>query len=242
MEEWTKVMSLTPVNDLTWTGLEQEDDENTPLWKEPGGMNPRHIDWLVPPGDSSSNGWNSGANCVARFHTTYKSYSYFYYCGLEFYSVQQPRSRCPSGWVEYRDSCYFIEHVKMRFDKAEVRCLERGSTMFVADSMEEWTKVMSLTPVNDLTWTGLEQEDDENTPLWKEPGGMNPRHIDWLVPPGDSSSNGWNSGANCVARFHTTYKSYSYFYYCGLEFYSVCEKNSTLLTKIWDQSDRGFLF
>ncbi|XGW07273.1 hypothetical protein V3C99_010455 [Haemonchus contortus] len=158
------------------------------------------------------------------------------------FSILQQHATCPTGWVQFRDSCYYIEKEKMRFDKAEVRCLERGSTLFVADTLEEWTKVMSHTPKNDLTWTGLEQQDDERIPSWKEPGGIDPRNIDWLVPPGTSTTNGWNTAANCIARFHSTYKSYSYFYYCGLDFYSICEKNSTLLTKIWDLSDRGSLF
>ncbi|KAK5980262.1 C-type lectin domain-containing protein 91 [Trichostrongylus colubriformis] len=151
-----------------------------------------------------------------------------------------PHPKCASGWFAYRDSCYFIERQKMRFDAAEVKCLESDSTMFVADDMEEWTNVMSHTPMNELTWTGLEQPDDERMPLWKEPGGMNPRKIDWLVQPGDSVSNGWSTASNCVAHFHSTYKSYSFFYNCGIDFYSICEKNSTLLTKIWDNTAPGF--
>ncbi|PIO61248.1 hypothetical protein TELCIR_17235 [Teladorsagia circumcincta] len=52
--------------------------------------------------------------------------------------IHHQQARCARGWVEYHDSCYFIERYKMRFDKAEVNCLQKGSTMFVADSMEEW--------------------------------------------------------------------------------------------------------
>uniref|UniRef100_A0A0K0DI30 C-type lectin domain-containing protein n=1 Tax=Angiostrongylus cantonensis TaxID=6313 RepID=A0A0K0DI30_ANGCA len=128
---------------------------------------------------------------------------------------------CPSNWTRFRDSCYYFETTKMRYDLAEVRCLEKGSTLFVADSMEEW-------------------QDDEKQPRWTTPGGMNVSEIDWLLNPSTSEMNGWSLIAKCVGYFHSSVISYAFFYYCGISFNSICERNATLLANIWDESDRGF--
>ncbi|KAJ1357786.1 hypothetical protein KIN20_016016 [Parelaphostrongylus tenuis] len=147
---------------------------------------------------------------------------------------------CPNNWVRYRDSCYYFETTKMRFDLAEVRCLEKGSTLFVPDSMEEWLAVLGRSPLDFWTWIGLQRQDDDKQPRWTTPGGMNVTEIDWLVKPKTSELNGWNSFAKCVGYFHSSFFSYAFFYYCGINFNSICERNATLLAAIWDEGDRGF--
>ncbi|KAE9415660.1 hypothetical protein Angca_005239, partial [Angiostrongylus cantonensis] len=139
---------------------------------------------------------------------------------------------CPSNWTRFRDSCYYFETTKMRYDLAEVRCLEKGSTLFVADSMEEWLTVLSQTPLHYWSWIGLEQQDDEKQPRWTTPGGMNVSEIDWLLNPSTSEMNGWSLIAKCVGYFHSSVISYAFFYYCGISFNSICERNATLLANI----------
>ncbi|KIH46000.1 lectin C-type domain protein [Ancylostoma duodenale] len=144
---------------------------------------------------------------------------------------------CPNGWMRFRDSCYYFERKKMTFDKAEVRCLERDSMLFMADSVEEWNAIMKHTPTNYFTWAGLKQREGEREPRWTSPGGIKATQIDWM----STGLSGWNENAKCVARYNSdASKPYSSFYFCGMDFFSVCEKNATLIHDLWDEGDRGF--
>ncbi|KHJ74890.1 hypothetical protein OESDEN_25494 [Oesophagostomum dentatum] len=114
----------------------------------------------------------------------------------QHYHVQHPKhSNCAPGWTSYRDSCYFYEHHMLTFDKAEVRCLERDSLMFVAETMDEWKEVMKNSPANYYTWVGLKQRIDEHEPKWVSGSGIGAAHLDWLNP----AYKGWNENAKCVA-------------------------------------------
>ncbi|KAK6738912.1 hypothetical protein RB195_020793 [Necator americanus] len=153
------------------------------------------------------------------------------------FAPRQPSNPCPNGWHRYLDSCYYFEQRKMNFDKAEVRCLEKNSLMFTPETVEEYREVMRHSPMNYFTWVGLKQREGEREARWTSSGGIRPSLIDWLTLTPGTYSNGWSGSATCVARYNTPYsKPYSYFYFCGMDFHSICEKNNTLLKNIWDQS------
>ncbi|KIH48048.1 hypothetical protein ANCDUO_21886, partial [Ancylostoma duodenale] len=46
--------------------------------------------------------------------------------------------KCPTGWFEYRDSCYFIDNPLEEYEKAQARCWEQGATLLVAETFEEY--------------------------------------------------------------------------------------------------------
>lgn len=62
----------------------------------------------------------------------------------------------------------------------------------------------------------------------------------WLNRARTPERNGWNSVARCVAHFSSPTIRYAYFYYCGMKYYSICERNGTLLSQIWDDSWERF--
>ncbi|KIH48478.1 hypothetical protein ANCDUO_21452 [Ancylostoma duodenale] len=85
--------------------------------------------------------------------------------------------RCPDSWLRFRESCYFIEKTKMEFSDAESTCYEKGSTMFVANSLEEFDVVMKSAALNFWTWTSLVQFSAMNQPKWLSNGGMEPARL-----------------------------------------------------------------
>lgn len=142
---------------------------------------------------------------------------------------------CPNGWMRFGDSCYYYERKKMTFDKAEVHCLQLGGTMFVADTVQEWDMVVKQSHINAWSWVGLKQDEDERKPRWTETGGIPMSAIKWL-----SGTNGWSTASNCVAYYNSDVNPYALFYYCGLDYHPICEKNATLLANIWDPTATGF--
>ena len=158
---------------------------------------------------------------------------------------------CPDGWIRYLDSCYYIETEKMDLASAERACNEKGATLFVADSLEEFNQVMKETPLYYWSWIGLGQGPTDTYPKWKVAGepsqfrcavpcetsvswdgmyGMDPSQLKWLVKPFSSAVNGWSSAATCVGHYNIDVFSstYLYFYPCSSLYHSVCERNSTL--------------
>lgn len=112
--------------------------------------------------------------------------------------------------------------------------------MFVADSPREWMEVLSHSPLHFWSWIGLHRDEDEPEPSWKEQGGMAMDQINWLNRARTPERNGWNSVARCVTHFSSPTIRYAYFYYCGMKYYSICERNGTLLSQIWDDSWERF--
>lgn len=106
----------------------------------------------------------------------------------------------------------------------------------MANSLQEYNEVMSRTPKNSWAWTGLYQGVDDNRPKWKYPGGIDASQIKWLRT---SPDHDWNTASKCVAHYNSD-SSYAQFYFCGMEFYSVCERNATLLNQMWDPTAYGF--
>ncbi|EPB71542.1 hypothetical protein ANCCEY_09364 [Ancylostoma ceylanicum] len=45
---------------------------------------------------------------------------------------------CPDGWRRYGETCFYVEMERLPFDMAEARCKDKNSTIFVADSLDEW--------------------------------------------------------------------------------------------------------
>ncbi|KAL6736572.1 hypothetical protein Aduo_006908 [Ancylostoma duodenale] len=141
--------------------------------------------------------------------------------------------------MRFKDSCYYIEMKKMDFAEAQLSCMERGATMFAADNVEEWLEVMAHTPLNYWSWAGLRYDNDAKQAKWKNSaGGVAVSELDWLNSPATAENNGMNTVARCVAHYNGDVgKSYSFYYHCGMDFYSICEKNATLLEV---PADKGF--
>lgn len=147
-----------------------------------------------------------------------------------------------------------MESEKLDLTSAERKCNEKGATLFVADSIEEFNEVMKETPTYFWSWIGLGQGatdtypkwhvasaspfrcivSDAALPSWEGQYGMDPSQLKWLVTPFSSSVNGWSAAATCVAYYNMdTYSStYVYFYPCSSLFHSVCERNSTLMHSV----------
>ncbi|KAK6061060.1 lectin C-type domain protein [Cooperia oncophora] len=148
----------------------------------------------------------------------------------------RPISACPDGWLQLKDSCYHMESRKMERESAQKACDEKGATLFVADSEEEFKEIASLSPLHQRSWIGLTQYDGTNSPLWIGSAGMEPSKIRWLTSPFSSTSNGWSKVATCAAFYNTENYSdtaYAYFYPCSSLYHSICERNLTLANFRW---------
>ncbi|KJH44461.1 hypothetical protein DICVIV_09510 [Dictyocaulus viviparus] len=168
--------------------------------------------------------------------------------------VTSTLTECPSGWIKFQKSCYFIVTEKMNLMEAQRFCLEKESTLFVADSIEEFNKVMKETPPFYWSWIGVGQSEADSipqwgvielsypslrclplneydVPTWGGRSGVDPTLINWLITPYSSIANGWSTIATCAGYYNAGVNSgsYAYFYPCSSQFYSICEKNSTLL-------------
>uniref|UniRef100_A0A1I7XMZ7 C-type lectin domain-containing protein n=1 Tax=Heterorhabditis bacteriophora TaxID=37862 RepID=A0A1I7XMZ7_HETBA len=86
---------------------------------------------------------------------------------------------CPDGWAQYRESCYFIEMEKVVLAEAELRCYIKNSTLFVANSIEEWNVIRKLTPLNFYSWIGLVRFADakHQEPSWQIIDGMDAKNM-----------------------------------------------------------------
>ncbi|VDP04179.1 unnamed protein product [Heligmosomoides polygyrus] len=138
-------------------------------------------------------------------------------------------SICRRGWMQFKDSCYYFEEKPMNFKNAEARCLRRGGTLFVAETVEEWDEVPLHAPLYEWVWIGLSQRDGQPRPDWGHPGGISLDKVDWLRIPHTVEENGWNSAVKCVANLNSRIKRFAFFYYCELKFLSICERNATLI-------------
>ncbi|EGT47679.1 hypothetical protein CAEBREN_20395 [Caenorhabditis brenneri] len=159
------------------------------------------------------------------------------------YPARQPPSavnqteKCADGWLRFADSCYFIESEPMGFAKAERNCFQKQSTLFVANSIEEWDAISSHAKEAYFSWIGLVRfthyEKTEQLPRWQTEGAINPAKINWLIKPFKPVSNGWTQFANCAASYKSPAKlesaSYTFFYPCTYLLYSICERNSTIV-------------
>lgn len=136
---------------------------------------------------------------------------------------------CPQGWVAYQECCYLFENRTMSLPMAEKRCSLSGSTLFVANSDKEFHFVSRLTARNLLSWIGLAQFEQQDTPVWQTTSGIDPIKMKWLVNPFSASGNGWSAASKCVAYLNSDAESarYLYFYPCDSLFQSVCERNLT---------------
>ncbi|CAB3400642.1 unnamed protein product [Caenorhabditis bovis] len=158
-----------------------------------------------------------------------------------------PTTGCPDGWVTFADSCYWVEQEKFSYAKAEEKCYEKNATLLVLNSQDEWDALRQHTPKTYYTWLGLIRltndsrwlrsnevaNDGQDTPVWQTEGAVNPTKINWLVRPYGPLVNGWSSVSNCVAHFRPAVDientDYVFYYPCNYEFYSICERNNTIL-------------
>uniref|UniRef100_A0A0K0DRM3 C-type lectin domain-containing protein n=1 Tax=Angiostrongylus cantonensis TaxID=6313 RepID=A0A0K0DRM3_ANGCA len=138
-------------------------------------------------------------------------------------SLKQDHVTCPDGWSRYEQSCYFVESRKMSMMDAQKSCADKGSTLFVADSIEEFV-IMKKTSTNYWSWIGLGQTN--SMPKWGVIERSDPK---WLINPYSSTLNGWTPLSTCVGHYNgDIYSNYLYFYPCSSLFHSVCERNLTL--------------
>lgn len=54
---------------------------------------------------------------------------------------------CPKNWVHYKESCYLIEQNFTTLDQAELICRGHETTLFVANTVEEWVSFYSFSPL-----------------------------------------------------------------------------------------------
>ncbi|PIO54186.1 lectin C-type domain protein, partial [Teladorsagia circumcincta] len=161
---------------------------------------------------------------------------------------------CPDGWSRFEDSCYYMESTKMGLIEAERACNEKGATLFIADSIEEFNEVMQETPPYFWSWIGLGQSETDSYPRWQvvlpdgpspmrclsggfgKPSfggyeGLDPAVLYEMVDSSVASMpNGWSPAATCVAYYNmkSISGSYLYFYPCSSLYHSICERNTTL--------------
>ncbi|EFO82458.1 CRE-CLEC-266 protein [Caenorhabditis remanei] len=144
---------------------------------------------------------------------------------------------CPDGWIRFSDSCYWVEQHKQSFAEAEKRCYEKNATLFVVNSQDEWDAVREHFPQIGYTWIGLvrftHRERSEDTPTWQTEGAVNPAKLNWLIRPYKPVSNGWSILSNCAAHYSASLNldasAYTYYQPCSFKYYSICERNSTIL-------------
>ncbi|VDM64344.1 unnamed protein product [Angiostrongylus costaricensis] len=110
---------------------------------------------------------------------------------------------------------------------AQKSCAEKGSTLFVANSVEEFvSETIKETRTSTFKCLPL---DDGKQPSWGSYDGVDPSQLKWLVNPYSSTVNGWTPLSTCVGHYNgDIYSDYLYFYPCSSLFHSVCERNSTL--------------
>ncbi|VDK66030.1 unnamed protein product [Cylicostephanus goldi] len=168
--------------------------------------------------------------------------------GQPRHQAAAPSAQCPAGWKQYGSSCYYVEMEKMDYQTAERRCMEKGATMFGADSIMEYVslgyvslpysycilivlsnflqeEVMYITPLFYWSWIGVVRQHD-NMPIQFANGALDTSSINWLFKTGPPTQNGWSPTFNCAAHYNsgTTSTNYVYFYPCNYAYHSICKK------------------
>ncbi|KAK6027453.1 lectin C-type domain protein, partial [Ostertagia ostertagi] len=132
----------------------------------------------------------------------------------------------PIEFKPFGDSCIYFETEKLSYEQAEMRCNQKGATMFAPTSMAQWNEVMSKTPPYFWTWTGITQPTQMDEPQFQG-GALNASLVNWLIKPYSSLSNGWSTFSTCAAYYNTQPSSanYVYFYPCTVLYHSICQMN-----------------
>uniref|UniRef100_A0A7I5E7A1 C-type lectin domain-containing protein n=1 Tax=Haemonchus contortus TaxID=6289 RepID=A0A7I5E7A1_HAECO len=139
----------------------------------------------------------------------------------------QSQKTCPEGFQQIDGSCFYIETDKLSYDQAEMRCKQKGATMFAPSSKAVWDEVMAMTPPYFWTWTGITQDTSADVPHFQEAVAMDTSAVNWLIRPFSSVSNGWSTVSTCAAFYNIEMSSsnYVYFYPCSLQYHSICQVN-----------------
>ncbi|KAL6741304.1 hypothetical protein Aduo_014574 [Ancylostoma duodenale] len=129
---------------------------------------------------------------------------------------------CPDGWRRYGETCFHLEMEKLPFSEAEKRCQEKNSTIFTANSLDEWDEVTSFTPPG--SWTWIDVKGENSTAQWR--GALDASSLNWLVKPFSPSSNGWTTTTSCAAyrNMEPPLPSHVFFYPCSSQYHSICKR------------------
>ncbi|XP_070539251.1 perlucin-like protein [Ptychodera flava] len=79
------------------------------------------------------------------------------------------RTGCPSGWIQFRQSCYYIyDYHQYTFEEAETVCQATGSTLVIIDDAEENLFLKGFTRHVYHLWIGLTDIDVEGKWVWAD--------------------------------------------------------------------------
>ncbi|EYC15778.1 hypothetical protein Y032_0036g3353 [Ancylostoma ceylanicum] len=129
---------------------------------------------------------------------------------------------CPDGWRRYGETCFYVEMERLPFDMAEARCKDKNSTIFVADSLDEWDEIMGFTPPD--SWTWIDVKGENGTAQWR--GALDASNLNWLIQPFSPAANGWTTTTSCAAyrNMDSPPSSHVFFYPCSSQYRSICKR------------------
>uniref|UniRef100_A0A672FLE1 C-type lectin domain-containing protein n=1 Tax=Salarias fasciatus TaxID=181472 RepID=A0A672FLE1_SALFA len=105
---------------------------------------------------------------------------------------------CPSGWKQFKVSCYFISDQRGSWDEGREDCKQRGADLVVIEGSEE----MNFLAKKKDSWIGLNDREQEGT--WKWVNGAPLTFTFW----DDNQPDNWNRNSehpreDCVHISHS---------------------------------------
>lgn len=74
--------------------------------------------------------------------------------------------KCPSGWIKFGSSCYFVSTVKKTWISSRQDCISRGGDLLIVNSVKEQAFANLILTSSDYAWIGMHDLAEEGTWVW----------------------------------------------------------------------------
>ncbi|XP_029315360.1 CD209 antigen-like protein B [Cottoperca gobio] len=135
-------------------------------------------------------------------------------------SMTESEKTCPAGWRKFSSACYLFSNEARSWDRAREDCRQRGADLVVINSDEEQTFLFGLL-INQDTWIGLNDRDEEGT--WKWVDGTPLTQTNWGQSQPDNGG-GYMGEEDCaeIRKYFSDWNDLS----CEVSNPWICEKKA----------------
>ncbi|XP_072255828.1 CD209 antigen-like protein C [Pyxicephalus adspersus] len=129
----------------------------------------------------------------------------------------QNTSSCESGWLEFEGHCYFFSTFQLKWEKAEMLCLNRESHLVIVNNQKE-QDFLDKHGSGKHYWIGLTDREKENTFHWVDGTALS--YHSWRKgEPNDTANK--EDCVHLIAEGKWNDNS------CDLPIFAICEKRLT---------------
>ncbi|XP_032868182.1 CD209 antigen-like protein E [Amblyraja radiata] len=111
----------------------------------------------------------------------------------EMAEIECRNLQCPTKWIAFDESCYFISNTKASWHNGQQYCSLHGGNLLVINNPNEQTFI-SLSTKHEYFWIGLSENGTETNWQWVDGTALNTSATDW----NEGEPNNAGAGEDCV--------------------------------------------